>query len=151
MHSHPLLLGSSLATPFLFQAGWLLLWLCTRPNNYPYGRLQLNIMSVQVMLLSPGHSPWRPPGEGGGGALAIVCVLGMCRPQGYVFHGFCLGRVLFSGPTVWQEVCFDSGLTHTEILTRVVIWPFFFWEGWEVFVWEGKGYATPGCKPLSII
>ena len=31
-----------------------------------------------------------------GGALAILCVLGMCRPQGYVFHNFCLGRVLFT-------------------------------------------------------
>ena len=48
---------------------------------------------------------------GGGVSGYILCVLGMCRPQGYVSHGFCLGRVLFSGPTVWQGVCFDPGLT----------------------------------------
>ena len=66
-----------------------------------------------------------------GGDLAILCVLGMCRPQRYVFQSFCLGRVLFSaqqsgmgtfftvsvwarvlfsGPTVWQGLCFDPGL-----------------------------------------
>ena len=45
-----------------------------------------------------------------GRALAIVCVLGMRRPQGYIFHNSCLGRVLFSGPVVWQGVCFDPGL-----------------------------------------
>ena len=64
--------------------------------------------------------------EWGSGALAILCVLGMCRPQGYVFHNFCLGRVLFStqqsgkghgfclgrglsGPILWQGVCIDPG------------------------------------------
>ena len=31
---------------------------------------------------------------GGWGGPAILCVLGMCRPQGYVFHNVCLGRVL---------------------------------------------------------
>ena len=48
----------------------------------------------------------------GGGALAILCVLGVCRSQGYVFHNFCVERVLFSGPCsiVWQGVCFDPGL-----------------------------------------
>ena len=71
---------------------------------------------------------WEGARAGVGGALAILCVPGMCRPQGYVFHnfclgrvlflaqqsgkgrGFCLGRVLFSGPIVWQGVCFDPGL-----------------------------------------
>ena len=36
------------------------------------------------------------PGGGGGGALGLVCVLGMCHPQGCVFHSYRLGRVLFS-------------------------------------------------------
>ena len=49
-------------------------------------------------------------GGGGAGALAILCVLGVCRAQGYVFHNFCVGRVLFSGAIVWQGVCFNPGL-----------------------------------------
>ena len=32
---------------------------------------------------------------GGGGALAILCVPRMCRPQGYVFHNFCLEGCCF--------------------------------------------------------
>ena len=41
----------------------------------------------------------------------------MCRPQGYVFHNFCLGRVLFSAQqsgkrtffmvSVWEGCCFQ--------------------------------------------
>ena len=52
-----------------------------------------------------------------GGAVAILCVLEMCRPQGYVFRNFCLGRVLFlaqqSGKgmfftlSVWERYCFQ--------------------------------------------
>ena len=51
-------------------------------------------------------------GPGGAGALAILCVLGMCRPQGYVFHNFCLGRVLFSAQ--------QSGKGHDFCLRRVL-------------------------------
>ena len=43
-----------------------------------------------------------PPG---GGSLTILCVLGMCRPQGYVFHNFCLARVCFDPSLIlkfWQ-------------------------------------------------
>ena len=69
---------------------------------------QRKTVSATVTPNRSGNSPLR-----GGGALAILCVLGlgMFRPQGYVFHNFCRGRVLFSGPTVWQGVCFDPGLT----------------------------------------
>ena len=46
------------------------------------------------------------------GALATLCVLGMRRPQGYVFHNFCLGRVLFLAQ--------QSGKGHGFCLGRVL-------------------------------
>ena len=33
-----------------------------------------------------------------GGTLAVVCVLEMYRPQGYIFHSLCLGREFFPSP-----------------------------------------------------
>ena len=43
--------------------------------------------------------------EWGARALALLCALGMCRPQGYVFHNFCLEMVLFSGPIESGKGC----------------------------------------------
>ena len=53
-------------------------------------------VTVYYFISEVPHFCWEGAGWGGG-ALAILCVLGMCRPQGYVFHNFCLGRVLFWG------------------------------------------------------
>ena len=99
---------------------------------------------------------------GGGGALAILCVLGMCCPQGYVFHNFCLGRVLFSAQqsgkgtfftvSVWEGVVFrPNSLARgvlwswfdAKILARVVILPLFSGKGGKFLPGKGKG-MPPG-------
>ena len=109
----------------------------------------------------------RMTSPGGGVALAILCVLGMCRPQGYVFHNFCLGRALFSAQrsgqgtfftiSVWEGCCFQAqqcGKGYALILVwywnsgkRCMFTFFFFWEGWTLFVWKSKGMSPWAAHP----
>ena len=114
-----------------------------------------------VCTIEPFRSPPPPPpGEGG---LWPCLVLGMCRPQGYVFHSFCLGKVLFSaqqsgkgpfftasvreGPTVWQGVCFAPAWFDTKILPRVVILPPFSGKGGKFLSGKGKGMPPWAAQP----
>ena len=46
--------------------------------------------------MSPRDFTW------GGVSGYTLCTGEVPPPQEYVFHNFCLGRVLFSGPKVWQ-------------------------------------------------
>ena len=90
-------------------------WLCGGPifkaiKTSPVKKIKL----VQVFK-SKRHRLQSFPG---GGTLAILCVLGMCRPQGYGFYNFCLGRVLVSAQqsgkgtfftvSVCEEFCFQA-------------------------------------------
>ena len=70
------------------------------------------------------------------GALAILCVLGMCRPQGICCFSFCLGRGAIFSPIVWQGMCFDPGLT-LKFWQGFVILPFFSGKGGNFLFWEG--------------
>ena len=102
----------------------------------------------------------------GGGVLAILCVLGMCRPQGYVFHSFCLGRCCFQ-PSSLARVCFSRFLTgngvvfrpnslargvfwswfDTKILARVVVLRFFSGKGGKFLSGKGKGMLPWAAHP----
>ena len=63
--------------------------------------------------------------------------------QGYVFHGFCLARVLFSGPTFWQRVCIDPGFIP-KFWQGLYIFTFLFWEGWKICLWGRVRVCHPG-------
>ena len=79
----------------------------------------------------------KPGGEGGDSGHSL-CTGDVPLLTVYLFHNFCLGRVLFSGPTVWQRVCFDPGLI-TEILARVAILPYSSGKGENFLSGKGKG------------